>query len=85
MFVKLTLASLEAFIALLTSFGNPAIIPMDVDAYMAKTHQMEQIEEIRTIPDFDRLYALWEGQFTGETDQVTFEQELAALKASLRA
>lgn len=85
MFVKLTLASLEAFIALLTSFGNPYVVPTDVETYFVKEQQLEKIEEIRTIPDFERVYALWEGQFTGETDPETFAQELATLKATLNA
>ncbi len=85
MFAKFTLVSLEAFIALLASFGNPYTVDVDVETYMAKTQQLEKIEKIRTILDFDRVYALWEGQFTGESDQATFESELAQLKATLSA
>lgn len=88
MFSSFNLASLAAFINLLASYGDPTIIPEDYKTYMEKSVVLEQIEQVRTQPDFDRIYCLWENQFTraNRLAAVTvFEQEIFITQAQLKS
>lgn len=88
MFSSFNLASLAAFINLLANYGDPTTVPVDYETYMQKSVVLEQIEQVRTQPDFDRVYCLWEQQFTKakSAEAVTaFEQEIFIIRAKLKS
>lgn len=88
MFSSFNLASLTAFVGLLASYGSPFVMPEDYEAYMRQSSVLEQIELARTLPEFDRIYYLWERQYTRakhlEALRV-FEQEIASIKVKLES
>lgn len=88
MFSSFNLASLTAFVGLLASYGSPFVMPEDYEAYMRQSSVLEQIELARTLPEFDRIYYLWERQYTRakhlEALRV-FEEEVALTLTKLEA
>lgn len=85
MFLKLTIASLEAFIVLLMAVGNATAVPVEYNKYKEQNDALEIVQSIITVPAFDAIYWLWESQYTGESTPEQVQKELANIKAKLKA